>query len=63
MFLGREDKLPELEDQQPLYVEPTVLRQLPHILHYSVTADGDIPIDRRCPGTAARTALAVQAQL
>src|ERR1022692_1302406 len=30
MFPDTVDKLPEMTDQQPLYVESTVLRQLPH---------------------------------
>ena len=31
MFPDMGDKLPEMTDQQPLPVESTVLRQLPHI--------------------------------
>jgi hypothetical protein len=36
MFPDTADKLPEVTDQQPLYVEFTVLRQLPHWSKFSI---------------------------
>jgi len=36
MFPDTVDKLPEVTDQQPLYVEFTVLRQLPHWSKFSI---------------------------
>ena len=38
MFPDTVDKLPEMTDQQPLYVESTVLRQLPHFGNSSKAA-------------------------
>jgi hypothetical protein len=35
MFPDTVDKLPEMTDQQPLYVESTVLRQLPHNANFA----------------------------
>ncbi|HEV3385844.1 MAG TPA: hypothetical protein VG097_13590, partial [Gemmata sp.] len=48
MFPDMGDKLPEMTDQQPLPVESTVLRQLPHLCLISLW--NDIPTCELMPG-------------